>query len=94
MKLIIDIPDNIYDAIKKVQRIISGQRSGKTLLQILVNSVENGIPLDDVKAEINKNIINEYTGQNEYEIALSDGLELALQIIDKHIGKAESEDKD
>lgn len=52
MKLIIDIPDNIYDAIKKAQTIISGQRSGKTLLQILVNSVENGTPLDDVKAEI------------------------------------------
>ena len=45
MKLIIDIPDNIYDAIKEAQSIISGQRSGKTLLQILVNSVENGTPL-------------------------------------------------
>ncbi len=45
MKVIIDIPDNIYDAIKKAQTIISGQRSGKTLLQILVNSVENGTPL-------------------------------------------------
>lgn len=43
--------------------------------------------LEDIKAEINKSIINEYTGQNEYEIALSDGLELALQIIDKHLGK-------
>lgn len=45
MKLMIDIPDNIYDAIKEAQTIISGQRSGKTLLQILVNSVENGTPL-------------------------------------------------
>lgn len=54
MKLIIDIPDNIYDAIKKAQTIISGQRSGKTLLQILVNSVENGTPLDSVRAEIVK----------------------------------------
>lgn len=51
MKLIIDIPNNIYDAIKKTQTIISGQRSGKTLLQILVNSVENGTPLDSVIEE-------------------------------------------
>jgi len=45
MKIVIDIPDNIYDAIKSAQTIVSGQRSGKTLLQILVSSVENGTPL-------------------------------------------------
>lgn len=87
MKLIIDIPEGTYEAVKV-----------GTINQVLEykvwNAIKNGTPLDDVKAEINKNIINEYTGQNEYEIALSDGLELALQIIDKHIGKAESEDKE
>lgn len=46
MKIVIDIPDNIYDAIKSAQTIVSGQRNGKTLLQILVSSVENGTPLD------------------------------------------------
>lgn len=35
MKLIIDIPDNIYDAIKKAQTIISGQRSGKPYCKYL-----------------------------------------------------------
>lgn len=45
MKIVIDIPDNIYDAIKSAQTLVSGQRSGKTLLQILVSSVENGTPL-------------------------------------------------
>lgn len=45
MKIVIDVPDNIYDAIKSAQTIVSGQRSGKTLLQILVSSVENGTPL-------------------------------------------------
>jgi hypothetical protein len=80
MKLIIDIPDNIYYAIKKAQTIISGQRSGKTLLQILVNSVENGTPLDDVKAEIREQ-------QKEYQEwgwAYDD----VLEILD-NIGKAD-----
>ena len=40
--------------------------------------------VDDIKAEIEKNIVNEYTGQNEYEIAMSDGLEIALKIIYKY----------
>lgn len=96
MKIIIDIPDNIYDAIKEAQTIISGQRSGKTLLQILVNSVENGIPLDDVKAEIEQ-IYQEIDtcSHNEYENAVEQGKEIAyenvLDILD-NIGKTESED--
>lgn len=45
MQIVIDIPEHIYDAIKKAQEMVSGQRSGKTLLQILVNSIENGTPL-------------------------------------------------
>ena len=95
MKLIIDIPDNIYDAIKKVQTISSGQRSGKTLLQILVNSVENSTPLDDVKAEIEDCSFDyyfeygEYIGENpvQHRICMTDKV---LEIL----SKAESEDKE
>ena len=81
MKLIIDISENLYKA------TVNGLEADE--IWDLRLAVKNGTPLDDVKAEINKNIINEYTGQNEYEIALSDGLELALQIIDKHISGKE-----
>lgn len=90
MKLIIDIPDNIYDAIKKAQTIISGQRSGKTLLQILVNSVENGTPLDDVKAEIMsyRDSVDRAISEDEFK---RDGMKIAYQdcieIIDKHMSK-------
>ena len=87
MKLIIDIPDNIYYAIKITQPFISGRISGKTYLQILVNSVQNGTPLDDVKAEIAEEICltdNPYTKETKYTI---EHLKL-LEILD-NIGKAD-----
>lgn len=88
MKLIIDVPDNIYDAIKITQPFISGKISGKTYLQILVNNVENGTPLDsvieDIKAEITKEFIDNpqvhFYGDAEEPTASA-----CLEIIDKHI---------
>ena len=99
MKLIIDIPDNIYDAIKEAQTIISGQRSGKTLLQILINSVENGTPLDDIKAKIEKQIERDFafaeteTLKVPCHYGIANGLQNAIRFLD-NIGKAESEDKE
>ena len=99
MKLIIDIPDNIYDAIKEAQTIISGQRSGKTLLQILINSVENGTPLDDIKAKIEKQIERDFafaeteTLKVSCHYGIANGLQNAIRFLD-NIGKAESEDKE
>lgn len=84
MKLIIDISEYNKEWIGNLHFI------PEELKFEIGNAIMDGTPFDsvieDIKAEINKNIINEYTGKNEYEIALSDGLELALQIIDKHIG--------
>lgn len=46
MQEVIDIPEHIYKSIKAIQVICGGGRSsGKTYLQILVNSVRNGTPL-------------------------------------------------
>lgn len=46
MQIVIDIPENIYEAIKDSKSIfLNGQRNGKTLLSILVSGVWNGIPL-------------------------------------------------
>ena len=47
MKIVIDIPDDLYNEIKQTQMFISGMRSGKTLLYTLMSSVANGTPLDD-----------------------------------------------
>ena len=44
MQIVINIEDNLYDAIN-TEFYINGMRSGKTLLQKLVNSVRNGTPL-------------------------------------------------
>ena len=45
MKLIIDIPEVFYEALRETDEIISGQRSGKTLMSVIYNAVANGIPL-------------------------------------------------
>ena len=45
MKLIIEIPEVYYESLRKTDVIISGQRSGKTLMSGIFNAVTNGIPL-------------------------------------------------
>ena len=46
MKLIIDVPENIYEALRKAEVIISGQRSGKSLTSIIFDAVAKGTPLE------------------------------------------------
>lgn len=41
-KILVDIPDDLYNEIKQTQMFISGMRSGKTLLYTLMSSVANG----------------------------------------------------
>lgn len=48
MKLIIDIPDEYYKSIKNTAVFISGQRSGKSFVNLLCNAVANGIPQETV----------------------------------------------
>lgn len=43
MKLIIDIPENVYKNLERV--FLNGQRNGKTLLCDLISSVWKGTPL-------------------------------------------------
>lgn len=51
MKLIIDIPEDIYEALRKASLIISGQRSGKNLTSIIFDAVTNGIPISSSEYE-------------------------------------------
>ena len=79
VKLIIEIPKEALNLIKtfKGKFICNGYD--------LIQGVQNGIPLDDVKAEIQ----DIYVGyRHGYEIMAD-----VLQIFD-NIGKAESEDKE
>ena len=76
MKLIIDIPKGTYEAVKV-----------GTINQVLEykvwNAIKNGIPLDDIKAELERaNRMYPYTNHGILE---------AIAIINKHIGKGDSE---
>ena len=66
MKLIIDIEDNLYDAIQ-TEFYINGMRSGKTLLQQLITAIRNGIPLDDFlkqrKEPVDKDVLKSYLAE-------------------------------
>lgn len=76
MKLIIDIPEEIYH-----EAITSGYSYQYD--EIVANAVADGIPLDDVKTEIQ----DIYVGyRHGYEIMAD-----VLRILD-NIGKAESEE--
>ena len=78
MKVIIDIPEDYYEIIKyDVNNHLTHYRPFEI--------IANGTPLDDVKAEII--YYNDKHCNSEF---ISVGTVFA--IIDKHIGKAESED--
>jgi len=45
MQIVIDIPEVFYETLRKADAIISGQRSGKTLMSVIFDAVTNGTPL-------------------------------------------------
>lgn len=80
MKLIIDIPNSLYANLAKI-------RNGSIENKRILDSVKNGIPLDDVKAEIEEKSFGIFDSPN-----LIKTIEV-FEIID-NIGKIESEDSD
>ena len=86
MKLIIDIPEDLYDGIE----CRNPELETEYVCNELMKAVDSGTPLDDVKAEIVEEICltdNPYTKETKYTI---EHLKL-LEILD-NIGKAESEE--
>ena len=45
MQIVIEIPEVFYEALKKTDVMVSGQRSGKTLMSVIYNAVAKGTPL-------------------------------------------------
>lgn len=86
VKLIIEIPKDRYTDILRIADVQIVRRM-PTLEQV----VAHGIPLDDVKAEIEASM---YCDKDTRLVknANASGLEKAIEILDT-IGKAESEDK-
>ena len=79
VKLIVEIPKKVFEARK------TGEISPWVTVPIL-DAVQNGTPLDDVKAEIKENIA---TRESNKSMVRNVGLYLALEIIDKYIGVSE-----
>lgn len=89
MKLIIDIPEDMFEWFKNGEIIDEYDKSA--LKQVF----KNGIPLDDVKADIKKECDIEAQNHDtfdDYSDGRYDAFNACLKIIDKHIGKAESEE--
>lgn len=93
MKLIIDISEQMY---------LNAKADTLCGADILVSAIKIGIPLEDVRAEIAKpndiDLGQLHSRSNSGILAFGaeayeKGKEYALEIIDKCIGKAESEDK-
>ena len=91
VKLIVDIPVRILDTIQADEMISREQ------LAILQTHIQNGIPLNDVKAEIEKQIERDFAFSETETLkvpchyGIANGLQNAIRFLD-NIGKAESED--
>lgn len=77
MKLIIDIPEESYEYVK------ANSRLGWLTSSEFADAIENGTPLDDVKAEIQRTITASWYNGENYKKKYRDGLNDAIKILDK-----------
>lgn len=90
VKLIIEISKEDYKEVKDY---------GINMFPTVAQVIRNGIPLDDVKAEIEKQIERDFafaeteTLKVPCHYGIANGLQNAIRFLD-NIGKAESEDKE
>lgn len=83
MKLIIDIPENVY----KASQII-GVKYEDTI-QIPLEVIANGTPPDKIRAEIEETYMN-ITYQENKDRKATWGLRKALEIINKYMAESEN----
>ena len=90
VKLIIELQKKEYEGFKELIAInIGGRCSGKGIIRSCLNAVKNGIPLDDVKAEIEKKY-REAEFMNEFSGGYNHAINEVLEVL-KSIGKGDSE---
>lgn len=84
MKLIIDIDEDYYKAIcERAERF----GIGSCVLTPSQKIIFNGIPLEDIKADMQKYIAENKNSYDLYVAGCGDGAYHALAILDKHIGE-------
>lgn len=81
MQIVIDIDEKIFNKLPEAE-------FGSNVIEDVLEAVENGIPLDTVRAEIEQIADEEQKHDEKWAM----GLRYAVKIIDKY--KAESEDKE
>lgn len=82
MKLIIDIPDKVYEGVKALIAINFGGRfSGKGLAHDSLRAIKNGIPLDkdSERAEVQAYFAGEAYGWEQGRKALIDDVKAEIQ---------------
>lgn len=90
MKLVVDIPEDYYKAIKEIP---VEQSTGDMMI------IHNGTPLKKLDRRMEKELLDkiraeideQYDRVHPYNISCADGLEMALEIIDKY--KAEGSEE-
>ena len=82
MKLVIDIDDEEYS------EFIKADKNGYCTRMIDIKAIKNGTPLDDIKAEIEQYRENEEPHLCDYRFYRNEGLDMALAVIDRHIGES------
>lgn len=98
MKLIIDISEEDYkkctDHLRGFnEKALKEPFMNATLRDRLEIALLHGTPFDSVIEDIKAEIDEQYDRVRPYNIDVAQGLEMALDILDR-IGKAESEDKE
>lgn len=82
MQIVIDIPKDLYEGIERRD----GALETEYVCDELMKAVDNGTPLDKIRAEI-----AEYKDDKVIHTERNEMIDIVLEIIDKY--KAESEDK-
>lgn len=90
MKVIIDIDEEQYKFIKQgmsINKVIQFP----ALMEAICGYIAHGTPLDDVKADIQRTITASWYNGENYKKNYRDGLDDAINIIDKHLADMRGE---
>ena len=82
MKLIIDIPEYAFERIKEYYDALHEDST----VDAKVCYIVNGIPLEQIRAEIEQERDKVYQNRQGCDTYYADGLDTALDIIDKYKG--------
>ena len=92
MQIVIDIPEVFYEALKETDKIVSGQRSGKSLTSVIFDAVANGTPLPKYTEELKRRLFMEIDGGTDDKyLRYADVCDRIRNTIDTYIN-AESEE--